>query len=65
MCFVREQQVKICNEVLFDMGVAVFWPLYLVDNILCWNVRGLNVPNKQKEVILLCQRENVGLVALL
>lgn len=33
-----------------------------MDNILCWNVRGLNAPNKQWEVILLCIRENTRLI---
>lgn len=36
-----------------------------VDNILRWNVRGLNAPNKQREVVLLCEHENIGLAALL
>jgi len=35
-----------------------------MDNILFWNVRGLNGPNKKKEVQLLCNREAVGLVGL-
>lgn len=40
--------------------------LYLgMVNMLCWNVRGLNGPIKQKEVKLLCNIENVGLVGLL
>lgn len=34
-------------------------------NLLCWNIRGLNGPNKQKEVKLLCSKENIGLVGLL
>ncbi|WMV41405.1 hypothetical protein MTR67_034790 [Solanum verrucosum] len=35
-----------------------------MDNILFWNVRGLNGPNKKKEVQLLCNGEAVGLVGL-
>jgi len=34
-------------------------------SLLSWNVRGLNGPNKQKEVKLLCNQEQVGLVGLL
>ncbi|XP_075104495.1 uncharacterized protein LOC142178570 [Nicotiana tabacum] len=33
--------------------------------MLSWNVRGLNTPNKQKEVKLLCTNENICLVNLL
>ncbi|KAK4721247.1 hypothetical protein R3W88_011480 [Solanum pinnatisectum] len=36
-----------------------------MDSIFCWNVRGLNAPNKQKEVILPCNKESTGLVSLL
>ncbi|KAK6791363.1 hypothetical protein RDI58_010444 [Solanum bulbocastanum] len=36
-----------------------------MDSIFCWNVRGLNASNKQKEVILLCNKESTGLVRLL
>lgn len=32
--------------------------------MLCWNVRGLNSPNKHKEVLLLCNKEKAGLVDL-
>lgn len=37
-----------------------------MDNLLCWNVRGLNAPNKQKEIKhkLLCNKKNVGFVGL-
>ncbi|XP_070015032.1 uncharacterized protein [Nicotiana sylvestris] len=34
-------------------------------NILSWNVRGLNTPNKQKETKLLCNDEKVGMIGLL
>ncbi|KAM3237405.1 hypothetical protein P3L10_012434 [Capsicum annuum] len=34
-------------------------------NLLSWNVRGLNAPNKQKEVQLLCNEENMCLIGLL
>ncbi|WMV41864.1 hypothetical protein MTR67_035249 [Solanum verrucosum] len=33
-------------------------------SMLCWNVRGLNALNKQKEVLLLCNKEKVGLIGL-
>lgn len=32
---------------------------------MCWNVRGMNSPNKQKEIKLLCNAGNIGLVGLL
>lgn len=35
-----------------------------MDSYLIWNVRGLNGPNKQKEVKLLCNKMNVGIVGL-
>ncbi|KAM3219264.1 hypothetical protein P3L10_023795 [Capsicum annuum] len=34
-------------------------------NIISCNVRGLNAPNKQKEVKILCNEENVSLIGLL
>lgn len=34
-------------------------------NLLSWNVRGLNAPNMQKEVKLLCNEEKVSLIGLL
>ena len=33
-------------------------------NMLYWKVRGLNAPNKHKEVLLLCNKEKAGLVGL-
>lgn len=36
-----------------------------MDNILCWNFRGMNAPNNQKEIKLLSNKENIGLVGLL
>lgn len=47
------------------MRVARLCHLREMDNILCWNVRGMNAPNKQREVRLLCNKESTGLVALL
>ncbi|PHT68088.1 hypothetical protein T459_27575 [Capsicum annuum] len=47
------------------MGKATPSHVVVMDSILSWNVRGLNGPNKQKEVKLLCNGENVGLVGLL
>ncbi|KAH0696002.1 hypothetical protein KY289_013484 [Solanum tuberosum] len=41
------------------------YPILRIVNMLSWNVRGLNGPNKQKEVKLLCSEEHVGLVGLL
>lgn len=42
-------------------------PSHLLEmvSILSWNVRGLNAPNKQKEIKLLCNEERVGLIGLL
>ncbi|XP_060203004.1 uncharacterized protein LOC132631444 [Lycium barbarum] len=31
---------------------------------MCWNVRGLNAPNKQNEVKLKCNKESIGMVGL-
>nr|XP_033514585.1 uncharacterized protein LOC117279202 [Nicotiana tomentosiformis] len=36
-----------------------------MDNMLCWNVRGMNALNKQKEVKLLCNKEEIGLIGTL
>lgn len=36
-----------------------------MDSLLCWNVRGLNGPNKQRETRCLCNRHETGLVGLL
>lgn len=36
-----------------------------MDNLTYWNVRGMNTPNKQKEIKLLCNKENIGIVGLL
>lgn len=35
-----------------------------MDNLLCWNIRGLNGPNKQREVNILCNNERIGLLGL-
>lgn len=35
-----------------------------MDNLLIWNVKGLNGPNKQTDVKLLCNRQEVGLIGL-
>lgn len=32
---------------------------------MCWNTRGLNGPNKKKEVKLFCNEQQVGLVGIL
>ncbi|XP_019233350.1 PREDICTED: uncharacterized protein LOC109213958 [Nicotiana attenuata] len=42
----------------------VFLLLQMV-SLLAWNVRGINAPNKQKEVKLLCNEHNIGIVGLL
>ncbi|KAJ8423898.1 LOW QUALITY PROTEIN: hypothetical protein Cgig2_010854 [Carnegiea gigantea] len=39
--------------------------LYLVDNILCWNIRNLNRPNKQEDVKLFLNRNNFDSIGLL
>lgn len=36
-----------------------------MDNLLCWNVRSVNGPNKQKEIKLLCNKDDIGLIGLL
>ena len=36
-----------------------------MDNILCWNVRGLNGLNKKEDISLVLNKHNVGLVGLL
>ncbi|KAM3307536.1 hypothetical protein P3S67_009279 [Capsicum chacoense] len=33
--------------------------------LICWNTRGLNGLNKQKEVKLLCSYENIGMICFL
>lgn len=53
------------KTVKFNMGEARSLLHMGMDNILCWNVRGLNAPNKQNEVKLLCNKENIGLAGLL
>lgn len=46
------------------MGEVRIYLSLKMDNMMSWNIRGLNTLNKQKEVRLLCSRENVGLVGL-
>lgn len=36
----------------------------LMDNITCWNIRGLNGPRKQKDVLSFCRKNKVGLLGL-
>lgn len=45
------------------MGFGLYCIL-LMDNLLVWNVRGLNGPNKQKEVKLLRNRVKAGIVGI-
>ena len=33
-------------------------------NMICWNLRVLNSPNKQKEAKVLCNNEQVGIMGL-
>lgn len=33
-----------------------------MDRIAMWNVRGLNAPNKQKELLYFCNKQRVGLL---
>ena len=40
-------------------------PLYQMDRVMCWNVRGLNQQGKQIMVKQFIDRQKVGLVALL
>jgi len=35
-----------------------------MDNIISWNIRGLNAPNKQKDVLAFCRKNKVGLLGL-
>ena len=37
----------------------------LMDNIITWNIRGLNSPNKQDDIKIFLEKHRVGLVALL
>lgn len=47
------------------MYVALQSLLSGMDSYLSWNARGLNVPNKKREVKFLCSKERVGLIGLL
>lgn len=38
-------------------GRLVYPPLLIMDKVLCWNVRGLNAPNKKRSV-----ENKVGLI---
>ena len=37
----------------------------LMDNVITWNIRGLNSPNKQEEIKIFLEHQIVGLVAFL
>ncbi|KAH0675380.1 hypothetical protein KY285_023181 [Solanum tuberosum] len=53
------------QKVMLEMLALNPYPIMGMVNMLSWNVRGLNGPNKQKEVKLFCSEEHVGLVGLL
>ena len=36
-----------------------------MNNIITWNIRGLNSPNKQEDISGFLNKQNVGIVALL
>ena len=36
-----------------------------MDSILIWNVRGMNAPNKQEDIILFLQKHRVGMIGFL
>lgn len=36
-----------------------------MNNLICQNVRGLNGPNKQKKIKILCNKQDAGLIGLL
>lgn len=46
------------------MWEAVISLLLGMNNMICWNIRGLSGPNKQNEVNILCNKERVGLIRL-
>ncbi|KAK7273781.1 hypothetical protein RIF29_14844 [Crotalaria pallida] len=51
-------------EVRLSLKVRVL-TLGIMDNIACWNIRGLNSPSKQKEVLNFHKRYKVGLLGVL
>lgn len=51
-------------NVLNPQGMGKY-PLSIMDNLLIWNVRGLNHPSKQREVRNYINANNIGLCALL
>ena len=53
------------REEVDDIGRVGTLPPLLMDNILSWNVRGLNAPNKQEDVKNFLHKHGVKLVALL
>ena len=36
-----------------------------MDKILCWNVRGMNSPNKQEDIKIFLQQQQAGMVGFL
>jgi len=35
-----------------------------MDNLTCWNIRGLNGLSKQKDILSFCRRNEVGVTGL-
>jgi len=50
------KKVNVGGQTITNLGMMI---------ILSWKVRGLNVPNKQIEVKILCNEEKVSLISLL
>ena len=36
-----------------------------MDSILSWNVRGMNAPNKQEDIRIFLQQQQVGMIGFL
>lgn len=53
------------NARVKEMWEAISLLSLRMGSLLSWNVRGLNAPTKQKEVKLLYNMEEIGLVGLL
>lgn len=54
---IQSTQLEMRKDILFLSREMV--------NLLSWNIRGLNSPNKQKEIRLLCNEQEARLVGLL
>jgi len=43
----------------------MWWDLCIMDNIVSWNIRGLNWPNKQEDLKLFLHMNKIGLIGLM